>query len=121
MSAENWDDPAKCANFIERFTSHNLHDVGCFKLDEFKRKDLEGIIQLLHGYYTYFIIESARELRESLRCNGEDVLKVMMISPEIDIDENGEIVLDDELWELVKKSPTLLKRLISAQISWNSP
>ena len=117
MSTENWDDPAKCANFIERFTSHNLHDVECFKLDGFTRKDLEGIIQLLHGYYTYFIENSAREVRESLRCNGEDVLKGMMIASEIDIDENGEIVLGDELWELVKKSPILLKRLISAQIS----
>ena len=117
MSTENWDDPAKCAKFIERFTSHNLHDVECFKLDEFTRKDLEGIIQLLHGYYTHFIIDSAREVRESLRCNGEDVLNVMMIASEIDIDENGEIILSDELWELVKKSPILLKLLISAQIS----
>jgi hypothetical protein len=117
LETEDWDDPLKCANFIERFTSHNLHDVEFFKLEEFTRKDLEGIIQLLHGYYTHFIVNSAFEVRESLRCNGEDVLEGMMIASEIDIDENGEIILSDELWELVKKSPTLLKLLISAQIS----
>ena len=118
MKTENWDDLEKCADFIERFTSHNIHDAERFNLEEFSRKDLEGIIHLLHGYYTHYFVNSSSEVRETLRCNSEDVLEGMMISSEIDIDENGEIILGDELWELVKKSPTLLKQLISTQMSW---
>ena len=47
--SETWDEPVKCAEFVERFTSHNLSDVDSFNLRDYSRSDLEGIVELLRA------------------------------------------------------------------------
>ena len=112
VSAETWDEPVKCAEFIERFTSHNLSDVDSFNLGDYSRSDLEGIIELLHGLYTHFMLDSPIELRENIRCCVEDVLLSMAIASSMQEGEGGELVLSDEVWDIVKNSPQLLTMLL---------
>jgi hypothetical protein len=107
-----WDNPLKCAEIIEYFTSHTLDCSGLNELKKLTRKDLEGIIHLLYGYYTHFAIESPQEIREALRCSAEDVIESMRIASKIDLDENGEIRIDDETWNIVKGSPQLLRYFV---------
>ena len=117
VSIETWDEPVKCAKFIERFTSHNLDDAQYFNLNNYTRKDLEGIIQLLHGFYTHFILDNPKEVRETVKCRADDVLASMALISSIKFNEKGELVLSDEVWNVVKKSPHLLKLLLRAEVS----
>ena len=109
MADESWDDPVKCAEFIEIFTSHIISDVRWFDLTGFSRNDLERIIQLLHGYYSHFVSDCPPEIREDLMCSAEDVLKSIAMASSISESEDGEMILSDELWEIVRKNPILLK------------
>jgi hypothetical protein len=111
VGTETWDDPLKCAKFIERFTSHTLDDAECFNLRDYTRNDLEGMIQLLHGYYTHFMLESPAHVRKDMECRAVDVLTSMSLVSSMQIDEKGEIILNDELWEIAKNSPHLLRFL----------
>jgi hypothetical protein len=117
VSAETWDEPVKCAEFIERFTSHNLSDVDSFNLRDYSRSDLEGIIELLHGLYTHFMLDSPVGLREDIRCRVEDVLLSMAIASSMQEGEGGELVLSDEVWDIVKNSPQLLTMLLRYETS----
>jgi hypothetical protein len=117
VSTETWDEPVKCAKFIERFTSHTLGDAEITDLKDYTRNDLEGIIQLLHGYYTQFILDNPMEARETAKCNADDVLTSMTLASTIQKNEEGDLILSDELWDLVKNSPQLLKLLTCAEIS----
>jgi hypothetical protein len=112
VSAETWDEPVKCAEFIARFSSHNLSDVDSFNLRDYSRNDLEGIIELLHGLYTHFMLDNPVELRENLKCCAEDVLLSMALASSMENNEDGELILSDEVWDIVKKSPQLLKMLL---------
>ena len=112
VSAETWDEPVKCAEFIERFTSHNLRDVDSFNLRDYSRNDLEGIIELLHGLYTHFMLDNPVELRENMKCCVEDVMLSMAIASSMSDNEDGEVILSDEVWDIVKTSPKLLKMLL---------
>ena len=112
VSAETWDEPVKCAEFIERFTSHNLRDVDSFNFKDYSRNDLEGIIELLHGLYTHFMLDNSVELRENMKCCVEDVLLSMAIASSMSDNEDGEVILSDEVWDIVKTSPKLLKMLL---------
>lgn len=96
-----WDKPISCAKFIDTFTSHNLKDSQEFNLNRFTRKDLEGIIHLLHGYYSQFVSENP-ELEECLHCNFTEVLEAMALAESLFIDEFGELCIDDLSWEKVK-------------------
>jgi len=113
---ETWNEPIKCAKFIERFTSHILGDVEISHLKDYTRNDLEGIIQLLHGYYTHFMLDSPVEVREKAKCVAEDVLTSMTFASSIQY-KDGEIILSDDLWYLVKNSPQFLKFLLRAETS----
>ena len=113
MADESWDDPVKCAKFIEIFTSHIISDVRWFDLKGFSRNDLERIIQLLHGYYSHFVSDCPQEIREDLMCSAEDVLKSIAMASSISESEDGEMILSDELWEIVRKNPILLKYFTS--------
>ena len=117
MNTETWDEPVKCAKFIERFTTHNLGDAEITDLKDYTRNDLEGIIQLLHGYYTQFILDNPMETRETAKCNADDVLTSMTLASTIQHNEEGDLILSDELWNLVKNSPQLLKFLTRTEIS----
>lgn len=117
MSTETWDEPVKCAKLIERFTSHTLGDAESFNLKDYTRNDLEGIIQLLHGYYTHFMLDNPIEVRETAKCSEDDVLTSMALASSIQHNEEGELILSDDLWGLVKNSPQLLKFLTCAEIS----
>ena len=117
VSAETWDEPVKCANFIERFTSHNLSDVERFNLKDYSRNDLEGIIELLHGLYTHFMLDNPIELRENMKCSVDEVLMSMALASCMQHNEEGELILSDELWGIVKHSPQLLKMLLRFEIS----
>lgn len=117
LSIKTWDDPVKCAKFIERFTSHNLGDARYFNLKDYTRKDLEGIIHLLHGFYTHFILDNSKKVRETVKCRADDVLASMALVSSIKINEDGELLLSDEVWDIVKKSPHLLKLLLRAEAS----
>ena len=103
MRSETWDEPVKCAKFIEKFTSHNIRDAESFNLREYSRNDLEGIIQLLHGFYTYFMIDSPDTVREKMKCSVNDVVNGMLLASSIGQNEEGELVLSDELWDIVNK------------------
>ena len=117
MISETWDKPVKCAEFIERFTSHILGDAERFNLKDYTRSDLEGIIQLLHGFYTYFMQDNHIEVRETVKCSAYDVLTSMALVSSIQHNEEGELILSDELWDIVRKSPQLLKLLTCAAVS----
>ena len=117
MSTDTWDEPVKCAKFIERFTTHTLGDTEITDLKDYTRNDLEGIIQLLHGYYTQFILDNPMETRETAKCNADDVLTSMTLASTIQKNEEGDLILSDELWDLVKNCPHLLKLLTCAEIS----
>ena len=108
-----WDKPLTCAKFIELFTSHNLKDSLEFNLDIFSRKDLEGIIHLLHGYYSQFVSENP-EL-ECLHCNYREVLEAMSLAESLLIDEYGELCIDDYSWDFVIENQYLSK--IVSQLS----
>jgi hypothetical protein len=116
MSAESWDEPVKCAEFIERFTSHNLSDVDSFNLRDYSRNDLEGIIELLHGLYTHFMLDNTVEFRADMKCPVEDVLLSMAIASSMQENEDGELILSDEVWDIVKNSPQLLTMLLRYEI-----
>jgi hypothetical protein len=107
-----WDDPVRCAKLVECFTSHNLDDVMQMDLGHLSRRDLESVIQLLHGYYTQFVMDSPPDVREALRCSCEDVLSSMMIASTMSRYEDGELVLEEEVWEIVRRSPQLLRYLV---------
>jgi len=121
VSTETWDEPIKCAKFIERFTTHTLGDTEITDLKDYTRNDLEGIIQLLHGYYTQFILDNPMETRETAKCNADDVLTSMTLASTIQHNEEGDLILSDELWDLVKNSPQLLKFLTRTEISQSLP
>lgn len=110
--SETWDEPVKCAEFVERFTSHNLSDVDSFNLRDYSRSDLEGIVELLHGLYTHFMLDNPVELREDIKCCVEDVLLSMAIASSMQDNEDGELILSDEVWDIVKNSPQLLTMLL---------
>ena len=112
LSAETWDEPVKCAEFIERFTSHNLSDVDSFNLRDYSRNDLEGIVELLHGLYTHFMLDNPVKLRENMKCSVEDVLLSMAIASSMQDNDGGELILSDEVWDIVKNSPQLLTMLL---------
>lgn len=116
MITETWNEPIKCAKFIERFTSHILGDFEISHLKDYTRNDLEGIIQLLHGFYTHFMLDNSIEVREKAKCYAEDVLTSMTLASSIQY-KDGEIILSDDLWDLVKNSPQFLKFLICAEKS----
>lgn len=115
MDGKWWDEPVRCAKFIERFTAHIPNDLRSFDLKDFSRRDLEGIIQLLHGYYTHFLLDSPPELREALRCSAEDVLRGMAMASSIVDGDDGEIILPDELWEMVREDPVLFRYFADLQ------
>ena len=117
MSTDTWDEPFKCARFIERFTSHSLGDAEIIDLKDYTRNDLESIIQLLHGYYTHFMLNNPMEVRETAKCSADDVITSMALASSIQHNEEGELILSDELWGIVKNSPQLLKFLTCAEIS----
>ena len=115
MDNGSWDDPCGCAKFIERFTSHDLRD-GCLRdLGAFSRRDLEGILRLLYGYYTAFVLDSPQEVGEALRCSAEDVIEAMAMASRIGRTDSGEVLLDDELWDLTRRNPVLLRYFIELQ------
>ncbi|MCW4020258.1 MAG: hypothetical protein NWF14_03395 [Candidatus Bathyarchaeota archaeon] len=116
MDEKSWDDPRRCAKFIERFTSHDLVNGSWLELGSFSRKDLEGIVQLLYGYYTAVVLDSPPELGDALRCTAEDVMRAMSMASWIGRSDSGEIVLDDELWDLTRRSPVLLRYFIELQV-----
>ena len=117
MSTETFDEPEKCAKFIERFTSHTLGDAESFNLKDYTRNDLEGMIQLLHGFYTHFILDNHEEVRETVRCSADDVLTSIILASSLQHNEEGELILSDELWDIVKNSPQLLKLLTRVEVS----
>jgi hypothetical protein len=112
VNAEKWDEPVKCAEFVEIFTSHNLRDVDRFNLRDYSRNDLEGIIELLHGLYTHFMLDNPVEFREDMKCCVEDVLLSMAIASSIQDNKDGEIILSDKVWNIVKNNPQLLTMLL---------
>jgi hypothetical protein len=105
-----WDQPLKCAKLIDKFTSHNLKDSMEFNLREFTKSDLEGVIYLLHGFYTQVICEFP-DLQEYLRCNFKEVLEAMSLAESLFFDDSGELCVDDESWRLVKDNPRLTQAL----------
>jgi len=105
-----WDDPVRCAKLVECFTSHNLDDITQMDLGRLTRRDLEAVLQLLHGYYTQFVLDSPPDVREALRCSYEDVLSSMAIASAMSRGEEGE-TLEGE-WEMVRRSPQLLRYLV---------
>jgi hypothetical protein len=107
-----WDDPVRCARLVECFTSHNLDDVTQMDLGGLTRRDLEGVVQLLHGYYTQFVLDSPSDVRDALRCSYEDVLSSMAIASKISSHDNGDGLVE-EAWEIVLRSPQLLRYLVS--------
>jgi hypothetical protein len=111
----SWDDPRGCAKFIERFTSHDLRDGCLLDLGAFSRRDLEGIVRLLYGYYTAFVLDSPPEVGEALRCSAEDVIEAMAMASRIGRTDSGEVLLDDELWDLTRRNPVLLRYFIELQ------
>ena len=117
MSTESWDEPVKCAKLIERFTSHNLSDAVSFNLKDYSRNDLEGIIQMLHGFYTSFMLDNSVEVLENIKCSVDDVLTSISLASSIHPNEEGELILSDELWGIVKHSPQLLKLLMRVEVS----
>ena len=117
MSSETWDEPIKCAKLIEIFTSHNLSDVERFNLKDYTRNDLEGIIELLHGLYTQFMLDNPVDLREDMKCSSDDVLMSMALASCIKHNEEGELILSDELWGIVKQYPQLLKMILRFEMS----
>jgi hypothetical protein len=121
VTTDTWDEPAKCARFIERFTSHTLGDAEITHLEDYTRNDLEGIIQLLHGYYTQLIQDNPTETRETTKCTADDVLTSMTLASTTHRDEQGDLILSDELWGLVKNSPQLLNLLIRTETSQSLP
>jgi hypothetical protein len=112
-----WDQPLKCAKFIDKFTSHNLKDSIDFNLNKFSRRDLEGIIHLLHGFYTQFVNENP-EIKEYLSRNYVEVLEAMSIVDSLFYDESGELCIDEESWKQVKDNPHLTQVLF--HLSTNS-
>lgn len=111
VSVEVWDEPVKCAKFIEKFTSYNLSDAESFNLRDYSRNDLEGIIQLLHGFYSYFMLENPMEIRETTKCCVNEVLMSMALASSIHDNQDGEIIINDELWGIIKNNPHLLNFL----------
>jgi hypothetical protein len=120
VSIETWDEPAKCARFIEIFTSHTLGDAESFNLEDYTRNDLEGMIQLLHGFYTHFMLDNPIEVRENMKCRADDVLTSMALASSIQYNDDGEVILSDELWNIVKNSPILLKLLTCVETSYEN-
>ena len=108
----SWDDPVECAKFIERFTSHDLRHGGLLDLGAFSRRDLEGIVRLLFGYYSAFVLDSPPEVGEALRCSAEDVIEAMDIASKVGCTDSGEVLLDDELWDLTRRNPALLRYFV---------
>ena len=110
MDEAPWDDPVRCAKLVECFTSHNIDDVMRMDLCRLTRRDLEGVLQLLHGYYTQFVLDSPPDVREALRCSCEDVLRSMAIASAMSRGEEGET--QEGEWEMVRRSPQLLRYLV---------
>jgi hypothetical protein len=90
-----------------------------FKLNEYTRKDLEGIIHLLHGFFSQFVSEH-NGLQEYLHCNFIEVMEAMSLAESFFFDESGELCMDEESWNRVKDNPHLtqvLPQLSSANVS----
>ncbi len=115
MDNGSWDDPWRCAKFIERFTSHDLRNGFPLDLGTFSRRDLEGIVRLLYGYYTAFVLDSPPEVGEVLRCSAENVIEAMGMASRMGRTDSGEVLLDDELWDLTRRNPVLLRYFIELQ------
>lgn len=75
------------------------------------------MIQLLHGFDTHFILDNPNEIRETMKCNADDVVTSMALASSIEYHTDGEIILNDELWNIVKESSHLLKLLTFAETS----
>jgi hypothetical protein len=106
-----WDQPLKCAKFIEKFTSHDLEDSKDFNLNEFTREDLEGMIHLLHGFYSQFVRDNS-ELQENLNCNFIEVLEAMSLVESLFFDEYGDLCIDERSWKRVKENPHITQALL---------
>ena len=117
MGTEIWDEPEKCAYFIERFTSHTLSDSEKFMLEEYTRNDLEGLINFLHGFYSQLIMECPTETREAVKCSSDDVLRSMALASSLRCSGDGRLVLNAEVWDVVKDSPYLLNLLTRFEVS----
>jgi hypothetical protein len=77
-----------------------------FKLNEFSRKDLEGIIHLLHGFFSQFVSEN-KEFQGYLHCNFIEILEAMSLAESLFFDEYGELCMDEISWKRVKDNPRL--------------
>ena len=89
-----------------------------FNLNKYTRNDLEGIIHLLHGFYSQFVCENP-ELQEYLSCNFIEVLEAMSFAESLFFDESGELCIDEKLWKRVKDNPhftQVLLQLSSAKV-----
>ena len=106
-----WEQPFKCAKLVDRLTSQNIEDSKHLNLNEYTRKDLEGIIHLLHGYYTQFVHDH-NEFREILHCNYVEVLEAMSLAESLYIDENGEPNIDEASWNRIKDNPHITQFLL---------
>lgn len=114
-----WDQPLKCAKFIDKFTAYNLKDSMEFNLDEYTRNDLEGIIHFLHGFNSQFIRENS-EFQEYLHCNFNEILEAMSLAESFFFDESGELCVDERLWKRIKDNPHFTQVLLqfsSADVS----
>ena len=101
-----WDRPIECAKFIDKFTKYNLKDSTDFNLDEVTRKDLIGILQLLHGFISQFIAEN-QDYGEALRCNFYEVIQAIALAESLYIDTSGALSTDEQSRKLVKDNPYL--------------
>jgi hypothetical protein len=106
-----WDQPLKCAKFIDKFTSHNLKDSTEFNLQEYTRNDLERIIHLLHGFYTQFVHEDPA-LQEYLHCNFLEVLEAMSLTESFFLNASGELCIDKVSWRHIIENPHLIQTLL---------
>lgn len=90
-----------------------------FNLNEYTRKDLEGIIHLLHGFFSQFVSEN-KGFQEYLHCNFNEVLEAISLAESLFFDESGELCMEEMSWKRVKDNPRLtqvLPQLSSASIS----
>ena len=89
-----------------------------FKLDDFTRNDLEGIIYLLHGFYSQFVSENLG-LQKALHCDSEEVIEAISLVDSLTINDIGELIVDEETWKSVKNDPLLIQALHQlSELTW---
>ena len=108
----------KCAFFIKKFTSHDLRDSHEFNLHEFSRRDLEGIINFLHGYYSMSINNNS-ELKKKIKISAKEVLEASKLVDCFYVNDLGDVCVKDELWIQVKENPDLLQNFIDLNSAIN--